>query len=152
MTPLNLTIRPAAFTDAPALGRLMAQLGYPANEGELARRLARVMSAPGHTLLVAVVADQPTGLAHGVLLPLLEDEDSAHLLALVVDEAHRSLGIGGRLVAAIEAWAGAAGATRVVVRSNVVRTPTHQFYERLGYTLLKSQHTFQKPLAPAVVS
>jgi GNAT superfamily N-acetyltransferase len=127
----------------------MAQLGYPADEGDFARRLARVAATPGHTLLVAVVADQPTGLAHGALLPLLEDEGSAQLLALVVDEAHRSLGLGGRLVAAIEAWAGAAGATRVVVRSNVVRTRTHAFYERLGYARAKTQLNLGKPLPPS---
>jgi Mg2+/Co2+ transporter CorC len=64
----------------------MTQLGYPAADAELAHRLARIISTPGHTLLVAVLEGQPIGLAHGVLLPLLEDEGSAQLLALVVDE------------------------------------------------------------------
>lgn len=149
MTPLNLTIRPACSADSPALGRLMAQLGYPADEAELARRLDRVLAAPGHVLLVAAVDDQPVGLAHGALLPLLEDTGSAQLLALVVDEAHRSRGIGGRLVAAIEAWAGSVGATRVVVRSNSLRTRTHAFYEQLRYSRTKLQLNLQKPLPPS---
>lgn len=127
----------------------MTQLGYPAAEDELARRLARVFSTPGHTVLVAALDGQPTGLAHGALLPLLEDEGSAQLLALVVDEAHRGHGIGGRLVAAIEAWAEAAGATRVVVRSNIVRTRTHAFYENLGFGRTKIQLNFSKPLSPS---
>ena len=149
MTPLNLTIRSAALADAPALGRLMTQLGYPATKGELARRLARVIATPGHTVLVAVLEGQPTGLAHGALLPLLEDESSAQLLALVVDEAHRGHGLGGRLVAAIEAWAEAAGAARIVVRSNIVRTRTHTFYENLGFGRTKIQLNFSKPLPPS---
>ena len=152
MTPMNITIRPAALADAPALGRLMTQLGYPATEGELARRLPRVISTPGHTVLVAVLDDQPTGLAHGALLPLLEDEGSAQLLALVVDEAHRGHGIGGRLVAAIEAWAEAAGAARIVVRSNIVRTRTHTFYENLGFGRTKIQLNFSKPLPPSALA
>ena len=127
----------------------MTQLGYPATEAELARRLARVIPTPGHTVLVAVLDGQPTGLAHGVLLPLLEDEGSAQLLALVVDEAHRGHGIGGRLVAAIAAWAEAAGAARVVVRSNIVRTRTHAFYENLGFGRTKTQLNFSKPLPPS---
>ena len=146
---MNITIRSAALADAPDLGRLMTQLGYPATEAELARRLARVIPTPGHTVLVAVLDGQPTGLAHGVLLPLLEAEGSAQLLALVVDEAHRSRGIGGRLVAAIEAWAEAAGAARVVVRSNIVRTRTHAFYENLGFGRSKTQLNFTKPLPPS---
>jgi GNAT superfamily N-acetyltransferase len=127
----------------------MTQLGYPASEGELARRLARVIPTSGHTVLVAVLDGQPIGLAHGVLLPLLEAEGSAQLLALVVDEAHRGHGIGGRLVAAIEAWAEAAGAVRVVVRSNIVRTRTHAFYENLGFGRTKTQLNFTKPLPPS---
>ena len=146
---MNLTIRSAALAEAPALGRLMTQLGYPATEGKLARRLARVIATPGHTVLVAVLEGQPTGLAHGALLPLLEDESSAQLLALVVDEAHRGHGLGGRLVAAIEAWAEAAGAARIVVRSNIVRTRTHTFYENLGFGRTKTQLNFSKPLPPS---
>jgi GNAT superfamily N-acetyltransferase len=149
---MNITIRPAALADAPALGRLMTQLGYPATEDELARRLPRVISTPGHTVLVAVLDGQPTGLAHGALLPLLEDEGSAQLLALVVDEAHRGHGIGGRLVAAIEAWAAAAGAARIVVRSNIVRTRTHTFYENLGFGRTKIQLNFSKPLPPSALA
>ena len=146
---MKITIRAAALADAPALGRLMTQLGYPATEAELARRLARVIPTPGHTVLVAVLDGQPTGLAHGALLPLLEDEGSAHLLALVVDAAHRGHGIGGRLVAAIAAWAEVAGAARVVVRSNIVRTRTHAFYENLGFGRTKTQLNFSKPLPPS---
>ncbi len=127
----------------------MTQLGYPATESELARRLARVIPTPGHTVLVAVLDGQPTGLAHGALLPLLEDEGSAHLLALVVDEAHRGHGIGGRLVAAIAAWAEVAGAARVVVRSNIVRTRTHAFYGNRGFGRTKTQLNFTKPLTPS---
>jgi GNAT superfamily N-acetyltransferase len=149
MTPLHVTFRPAASSDAPALRELMAQLGYPADEAELARRLARVLTAPGHALLVATVGDRPVGLAQVALLPLLEDEGSAHLLALVVDEAHRNHGLGARLVAAVETWAAAAGAPRVVVRSNIVRTRTHAFYERLGYVRAKTQLNLRKELPAA---
>jgi GNAT superfamily N-acetyltransferase len=146
MTPADVAIRPAGPGDAPAVGVLMAQLGYPAAEAETAVRLGRLLTAPGHALLVAVIGAHPVGLAHAVLLPLLEDDGSAFLVALVVDEAHRGRGIGARLVGAVEAWAAAAGAHRVVVRSNIIRTRTHTFYERLGFVRAKTQLNFRKAL------
>lgn len=51
ITPLNLAIRPAAPPTPRALGRRLAQVGYPADEGELARRLAPVVAPPVHALL-----------------------------------------------------------------------------------------------------
>ena len=58
----------------------------------------------------------------------------------------RGQGAGGHLVAAAERWAAANGHTVIRVRSNVVRTATHQFYQNRGYTILKSQISFSKSL------
>ena len=98
------------------------------------------------TLLVAGPVGAPLGVAHLQRMTLLEADGYAQLLALVVDEANRGAGLGARLVAAGEAWARVQGCTTLTVRSNVIRTRTHVFYERLGYTRIKSQHTFKKAL------
>jgi GNAT superfamily N-acetyltransferase len=49
-------------------------------------------------------------------------------------------------MAAAEAWARERGYARLTLRSNTIRTEAHRFYQDLGYTIVKSQHKFQKPL------
>lgn len=139
-------MRPATLDDTPALQVLMSQLGYPASLDAFARRIAAVLGTPGNDVIVAEREGVVLGLAHAAALPLLEDEGSVHLLALVVDETARGQGIGARLVAEVEAWGAARGCTRVVVRSSIGRTRTHGFYERLGFLNTKTQYQFRKSL------
>jgi hypothetical protein len=37
----------------------------------------------------------------------------------------------------------------MAVRSNVTRTESHPFYERLGYARVKTQHAYRKRLGPS---
>lgn len=142
-------IRSAVAVDGPVLCDLFSQLGYPTPVGDFVRRLAAVLADPTQILLVAGTEGAPRGVAHLQRMTLLEADGYAQLLALVVDEKHRSHGLGARLVAASEAWARTQGCSTLTVRSNVIRTRTHAFYERLGYSQVKSQHTFKKPLTVA---
>ena len=64
---------------------------------------------------------------------LLESGEGRDIGGLVVDDGHRSAGIGAELLAAAEAWARESGATKMVVRSRVARERAHRFYEREGY-------------------
>jgi GNAT superfamily N-acetyltransferase len=64
----------------------------------------------------------------------------------VVDEAHRSGGVGRALLGAAEAWAREHGCEVVTVRSRVARERAHRFYEREGYVRVKTSHVFSKPL------
>ena len=73
-------------------------------------------------------------------------ESRGEIVGLVVDAAHRGRGVGRRLVAEVEAWAAARGLEVVTVRSNVARTESHPFYERLGYARTKTQHAYRKRL------
>ena len=139
-------IRSAVPADGPVLCDLFAQLGYPTPVEDFIRRLAQVLADPTQTLLVSGPEGAPLGVAHLQRMTLLEADGYAQLLALVVDESQRSRGLGAQLVAAGEDWARTQGCSTLTVRSNVIRTRTHAFYERLGYTRVKSQHTFKKPL------
>jgi GNAT superfamily N-acetyltransferase len=47
-----------------------------------------------------------------------------------------------------ERWARGTGCPSVTVRSNVLRTGAHAFYQRLGYRLVKKQKVFRKRLTP----
>jgi hypothetical protein len=46
-----------------------------------------------------------------------------------------------------ERWAQARGSRSVRLRSNVVRSRAHTFYESLGYRVIKSQKAFCKDFA-----
>jgi hypothetical protein len=45
-----------------------------------------------------------------------------------------------------EAWARQRGLAAIGVRSNIIRERAHIFYERLGYTVTKTQKVFRKTL------
>ncbi len=140
-------IRPATPGDAATLADLTGQLGYPTTEVEMIERLRRVLASAGDAVLVAIdEAGRPIGWVHVGRELLLEASDTATLQGLVVDDAHRSAGVGAELLRAAEAWARANGCTRVTVRSRIARERAHRFYEREGYVLEKTSHVFRKPL------
>lgn len=86
------------------------------------------------------------GWVHVFLSRLLESDPEAEIGGLVVDQHHRGLGIGQRLVEEAERWARRQRCRSVRLRSNVIRTRAHAFYERLGFKVVKSQKVFRKSL------
>ncbi len=141
-------IRPASPADAPALAALTVQLGYPVTAEAMAQRLATILDAPRDLVLVSCGdRDRPVGWIHVGERQLLEADDYCEILGLVVDGAHRRHGRAARLVAAAERWARARGHAWITVRSNIVRAESHPFYERAGYTRVKTQHVYRKALS-----
>ena len=142
-------IRPMASRDAEAVADLATQLGYPTSEEEAATRIEAILARPEeHAAFVAVDdGDRPIGWAHVELVHPLTHDKGANLAGLVVDEAHRSGGIGDALLRAVERWSVERGARALVVRSRTTRTRAHRFYEARGYRLDKVSHVYEKPLA-----
>ncbi len=140
-------IRPMRDADAERVAALTTQLGYPVAPDELARRMADVRAHHDHELLVAVdPEDVAIGWIHVGRHAGLEAADQVVIHGLVVDETHRSGGIGNELVDAAESWARSTGATTIIVRSRVERQRAHRFYERIGYVEVKRSHVLQKAL------
>lgn len=140
-------VRPMTAADLGRAADLTTQLGYAVDAAELERRLAVIRGQPAEDVLVAVDdADRAIGWIHVARLTTLEASDRALIGGLVVDEAHRSAGIGASLVAAAEAWARERGAAAIVVRSRTTRERAHRFYEQLGYRETKRSVVFEKPL------
>ncbi len=142
----EVTIRAATPADVSAVARLAGQLGYVATPEEVAGRLAAEREDSQHALLVA-----ESGGAVIAWMGLAEERSILHeprveIMGLVVDEAHRGTAIGAKLVECAEQWARERGCRTVLVRSNVIRNRAHRFYERLGYTTMKSQKVFSKVL------
>ena len=140
-------IRPMTDADADRAAELTTQLGYPVDAPTLRARLARVRASDADEIMVATDAgDAAIGWIHVARLALLEASDLACINGLVVDEEHRSDGIGTALVEAAEAWARDHGATAIMVRSRSARVRAHRFYERIGYVEVKRSHVFEKSL------
>lgn len=140
-------IRPMVEADAHRVAGLTTQLGYPVDAVTLTARLAEVRTRVADEVLVAVDADDlAIGWIHVTRLALLEASDLACINGLVVDEHHRSGGIGSDLVEAAETWARDRGAKAIIVRSRSTRVRAHEFYEHLGYVEVKRSHVFEKPL------
>jgi GNAT superfamily N-acetyltransferase len=134
-------------SDAEAVAVLCGQLGYPATTEQIARRWSAITSQPGQAVFVAVRGDRVVGWLHAATRPILEFDLSAEIWGLVVDETARGSGIGRMLLEAAEQWAVDAGCGGMRVRSRVERSRAHAFYEREGYSKVKTQHVFEKPLA-----
>ena len=144
---MKAQIRPATEADVGPMAELTTQLGYPVDPQTLRERLADVRTRTEDGVLVAVDEhDRPIAWVHVALLATLEASHLAAINGLVVEEAHRSGGIGASLVDAAERWARDRGATAILVRSRSTRVRAHRFYERLGYIEVKRSHVFEKPL------
>ena len=140
-------IRDATARDSSPMAKLAGQLGYNSSPGEMRKRLSLLQKNPNHAVFVAQLqAGSVAGWVHVFIRIGVESDSFAEIGGLVVEEARRQAGIGRLLVKASENWARKKGCSSVRVRTNVVRTETHQFYEHMGYVIQKRQTVFQKRL------
>jgi len=110
-------------------------------------RLRDVIKDKEAACFVALSRDgELIGWIHVSTTPLMEVERRAEVNGLVVDEAARSGGAGGLLLAAGEKWARGKKCKSMSVRSNVLRERAHGFYLRNGYEHYKTQKAFRKGL------
>jgi len=138
-------IRPMTSADASLVADLTTQLGYSTSPEVSAERISILLArSDDHAALVAEEAGRVIAWVHVAIYTSLESGRVATIGGLVVDERHRSGGIGAQLLAAAETWARENGAGKMVVRSRVTRERAHRFYEREGYSLLKTSHVFEK--------
>ena len=143
----GMRVRRARSSDIPQLALLAGQLGYPSSEDEIRVRLAGIEAAPEHALFIAESADgKLAGFLNVYVMRTIDSDARTEIAALVVDDAHRSLGVGKVLIEQAEAWARENGCRAIGLRSNVIRERAHRFYERLGYEHYKTQKTFRKTL------
>ena len=143
--PLSVSIRAMLESDADAVHRLAVQLGYPTQPSLTLARVRAVLASDVADAFVAEDSEgRVLGWAHVFTAPFLESGPNAELGGLVVEESARGRGIGAALVARAESWARERGIPRICLRSNVIRTEAHAFYQRLGFTIQKSQFKFQK--------
>lgn len=142
---LGTSVREALPADAQRITSLAGQLGYEVPISHVERQLQRVNDE--RAILVAVVPR--VGVVGWIGISLHEsitDSGRADIEGLVVEDEYRGNGIGRLLVEAAEEWARRRNCTSMRLVSNVVRERAHEFYRRLGYDVLKTQHAFKKSL------
>ena len=134
--------------DVPEIAELSAQLGYPCTAEAMRGYLQELWDRPEHALFVAEAGNgSVAGWIHVFLTRVIFRQPFAEIGGLVVGEPYRGMGIGKLLVLEVEKWAQAAGCDLLRIRSNVIRTAAHNFYERCGYSVLKTQKVYDKSLS-----
>jgi len=143
----KFVIRAAIPGDAPALGPLATELGYPNSGADTANRLEKVLDSDRHAVLVAETAELAIiGWVHVFGTVRLESDHFTELGGLVVAESWRGRGVGTRLVASAEKWALENGYHKLRIRSREERIEAHKFFQRIGYSGCKTQRVFERPL------
>lgn len=139
----KVSIRSAQAGDATSIAALATQLGYPATAADMQDRLQRIDQRTEGAVIVAELDDgQVCGWIMVTSVTSLTSAARAEVAGLVVDQALRGMGIGSLLLQAVVNWARKGGYAEVRVHSNTVRTRAHQFYEREGFTRIKTQVLF----------
>jgi N-acetylglutamate synthase-like GNAT family acetyltransferase len=144
-----IRIRAAELSDAVVLANLMSQLGYSTRTSEMEMRLKTILPDRRYQTWVAVREGKVAGMIGTFCYQGYEHNNpSAKILALVVDEAMRSVGVGKALIAAAEADLANQNITRLIVNTRLTREDAHAFYERVGYE--KNGFRFVKTLRPEI--
>ena len=131
------------------MAELAGQLGYPTAADDIADRVAGMHASSEHAVFVAELpGGEISGWIGVFLYRCVETDARAEVSGLVVDEHHRSQGIGLRLLERAEQWARGKQCDTIGLRSNVIRGRAHAFYERQGYQHYKTQKSFRKNLKP----
>jgi GNAT superfamily N-acetyltransferase len=140
-------IRPAQPLDHARIAELAGQLSYPATPQDISER---VQGLKGSAEAAVFVAELETGEIAGWIAVFVyrtvEADARGEVSGLVVDERLRSQRVGERLLARAEEWARENGCHAIGLRSNVIRDRAHAFYQRHGYTHVKTQKAFRKQL------
>ena len=129
-------IRRARPSDAPQIGGLLHQLGYPVSARFVHRQLTALLSDRNEDLLVVEAGDTRViaFLAMHFVPQVAVEGGFARISYLCVDKEMRSKGLGKRLEREACRLAAERGCDRIELHCHARRTEAHGFYARLGYT------------------
>ncbi len=133
-------MRPLRPSDAGSVARLLDQLGYPAQEGEVRERIETWARDDRGVAIGIIIDDGLAGCAAIHVIPFFERPGArARLVALVVDAEYRRRGIASVLVEHCRTFARQHGATEIEVTSRRTRPEAHEFYPGLGFADVSDQ-------------
>ena len=133
MREVETTLRAARPHDAPRISVLLDQLGWVVAPEQVATELS---ASPTTEIVVAESDGDVVGFI--AISTRRQFQRAGNLITidtLVVDQAHRSRGVGEQLVGAAFEAAARWSAQAVELVSHVRRVDARRFYERLGFDL-----------------
>ena len=142
---LGTSVREALQSDAQRIASLALQFGYEVPVLHVQRRL-RDMDSKTAVFVAVVPRAGVVGWIGVTESTSITSSNRAEVEGLVVEDEYRSNGIGRLLLDAAESWARQRGCTSLRLLSNIIRERAHQFYQRAGYDILKTEYVFQKQL------
>jgi GNAT superfamily N-acetyltransferase len=143
-----IIIRLAQSKDAEPVAMMCHALGYPTSPEQAVQRLQKLQTNHQDVVYVALQnSETVVGWVHGHICNLVITSPLVLIHGLIVDSNYRGQGIGRRLMQKVEQWAYENKCDTVLVRSNVIRTEAHLFYQKIGYETVKQSQVFSKRLS-----
>lgn len=137
----QVILRDAQEGDVEIIAALMTDLSYPTTLAEMRARMGPIFVHPDYKTILAVYNDEIVGMA-GLVKGNYYEKNGKYLrvLAFVVKETARNLGIGKILINACEEYAIEKGLNTVIINSGNRddRKVAHVFYQKMGYEIKSS--------------
>jgi GNAT superfamily N-acetyltransferase len=131
---VHFTIRDAQPGDVAVLAQLLCELGYETTESEMEMRMERIATDERYRTFVAVRDGKVCGMIGTfAYYSVVHNAPCGRIVALVVRKNSRRLGVGRRLVAAVEKDFVRQGIKRVALDTRLTRKDAQKFYESRGY-------------------
>jgi GNAT superfamily N-acetyltransferase len=142
-------IRHAIEKDVPRIMELYRQLSFEPEKHQAAplyealKVFRKMGEYPGYHLLVAEDGGQVVGTTVMAVLPGFAHGTATFAVVeyVVVDEKHRSKGLGRLMMEAVKSLAKEAGCYKIMLTSDLRRERAHKFYESIGFKA--SAHGFR---------
>jgi GNAT superfamily N-acetyltransferase len=123
---------------------LTAHLGYEVDVSAAQARVSRILLRPDQRFWIAETDGRSVGWLHAALVEHVESGAFVYVVGLVVESGRRERGIGTSLLTQAEGWARETGYPMVRLHSSTSRAAAHRFYEKRGYTNIKTEYSFVK--------
>ena len=137
---METTVRRAQPSDAQAVQRLLAHLGYENALLTVRRRIEMLGSQPYDEILVAEVDSRVVGLIGLHIWRLFHKPGRCgRITALCVSESHRFRGVGRALVESAAAVARRRQCVEMEAISGAWRSGAHRFYSSVGFEELSGK-------------
>ncbi|QEM08967.1 GNAT family N-acetyltransferase [Mucilaginibacter rubeus] len=137
----EVTLRDAHEGDVEIIADLMTDLSYPTTAAEMQVRMESIFVHPDYKTILAVYNGEIVGMA-GLVKGNYYEKNGKYLrvLAFVVKQTARNLGIGKILIKACEDYAVEKGLNTVIINSGNRddRKVAHAFYQKMGYAIRSS--------------